>query len=50
MTDNLKNVIRNYKNTKNTAEGKKLKDEFLGVIMNYSKNLPNWGSLKVSVL
>ena len=50
MTDNLKNVIRNYKNTKNTIEGKKLKDEFLSVIMSYSKNLPNWGNLKITVL
>jgi hypothetical protein len=45
-----KNKIINSSNElKNTFSAKKLRNEFMAVILSYSKNLPNWGGLKVNV-
>lgn len=42
-------IINSSKELVNTSSAKKLKDEFMVVILSYSKNLPNWGGLKITV-
>lgn len=43
-------TINSYKELKTTPSAKKLKDEFIAVILSYSKSLPDWGRLNVKMI